>query len=158
MPSSPKEAFEAVVGPHFDALYRAAYRLTGRHSDAQDLVQDVCLRAFIGLAELETLERPRGWLLKVQYRLFVDGVRRRRRAPFDAIADIDDCDSEAPGPEQATDAVRAQAALANVWPRLGREQRALLALHAEGFVMIFPSASEPSSMRGGRAGLLWPLE
>jgi RNA polymerase sigma-70 factor (ECF subfamily) len=133
MQQSAKQAFQNIVGPHFDALYRAAHRLTGRRCDAEDLVQDVCLRAFVAIGELEALESPRGWLLKVQYRLFVDGTRRARRTPLEPAADVDAFDSQAPGPEQSAEAMRAHARLSRAWPRLGREQRALLALHAEGY-------------------------
>jgi RNA polymerase sigma-70 factor (ECF subfamily) len=133
MQQSAKQAFQTVVGPHVDVLYRAAYRLTGRRCDAEDLVQEVCLRAFVSIAELEGLNSPRGWLLKVQYRLFVDSVRRARRTPLQAAADVDAFDSRAPGLEQTAEAMRAHARLSRAWPRLGREQRALLALHAEGY-------------------------
>ncbi len=38
--------FEADVLVHLDDLYRAALRLTGNASEAEDLTQDTCLRAF----------------------------------------------------------------------------------------------------------------
>jgi RNA polymerase sigma-70 factor (ECF subfamily) len=122
--------------PHFDALYRAAMRLTRRRADAEDLVQEVLLRAFPALAQLESLESPRGWLLRVQYRVFVDGYRRRSRSPVVALpagADADGIGSDDPGPEALTDAHLCRRRLARVWPTLEREQRALLALHAEGY-------------------------
>lgn len=133
MQQSARQAFEAVVGPHFDAMFRAAYRLTGRRCDAEDLVQEVCLRAFVAIDELERLDSPRGWLLRVQYRLFVDGARRAQRTPLRPADDVDAFDSPAPGPEQSVEAMHAHALLSRAWPRLGREQRALLALHAEGY-------------------------
>lgn len=133
MQQSATRAFETVVGPHFEALYRAAHRLTGRRCDAEDLVQEVCLRAFVAIGELQDLESPRAWLLKVQYRLFVDDTRRARRTPLQSAADVDVFDSHVPGPERTADAMQAHALLTHAWPRLGREQRALLALHAEGY-------------------------
>ena len=54
--------FARLIAPHADALFRAAYRLTGNRADAEDLVQDVCVRAFANLPTLETLERPKAWL------------------------------------------------------------------------------------------------
>ena len=89
--------FDSVIRPHFDALYRAAMRLTRRREDAEDLVQDVLLRAFPALGQLETLDSPRGWLLRVQYRIFVDGYRRRHRSPVVALpegADSDGADDQ----------------------------------------------------------------
>ena len=43
--------FDRLIAPHFAALYRAGYRLTGNRPDAEDLVQEVCLRAYPRLAE-----------------------------------------------------------------------------------------------------------
>ena len=47
--------FEADVLVHLDDLYRAALRLTGNASEAEDLTQDTCLRAF---ERLDQLRRP----------------------------------------------------------------------------------------------------
>jgi RNA polymerase sigma-70 factor (ECF subfamily) len=128
--------FEAIVRPEFNALYRAAIRLTRRREDAEDLVQEVLLRAFPELDRLATLESPRGWLLRVQYRIFVDDYRRKLRAPFVAVGDGVDADlaaSEDPGPEALAELCQQRQRLARVWHALDRQQRALLALHAEGY-------------------------
>lgn len=130
------DRFEAIVRPEFDALYRAAMRLTRSREDAEDLVQDVLLRAYPELDRLAALESPRGWLLRVQYRIFVDGFRRKSRAPF-AVAgrafDADLAACEQPGLEELTEVAQRRAQLARVWNALDRQQRALLALHAEGY-------------------------
>lgn len=129
--------FEDLVGPHFEALHRAALRLTRRHHDAEDLVQEVCLRAYRELATLPSLDNIRGWLLRVQYRIFVDGVRRSARARTETPAggpDIADLfPSEEPGPEELTSAAYTQERLDKAWQELTPEQRALLGLHAEGY-------------------------
>ena len=131
--------FETVVRPHFGALYRAATRLTRSRADAEDLVQEVCLRAFPALDRLESLEYPLGWLLRVQYRIFVDGARRRVRSPFVATANPQEADlalSTEPSPEECTEASLMRRRLTRVWPELDPEQRALLALHAEGYTLV----------------------
>jgi RNA polymerase sigma-70 factor (ECF subfamily) len=128
--------FEAIVRPEFDALYRAALRLTRSREDAEDLVQDVLLRAFPELDRLATLESPRGWLLRVQYRIFVDEFRRRKRAPFAQAGEAANADlaaSEQPGPDELTELAHRGEQLTRVWRELDRQQRALLALHAEGY-------------------------
>jgi len=48
--------FEALLRPHFDALYAAARRMTLSPDDAEDLVQDVALKAFEELDVLEQIE------------------------------------------------------------------------------------------------------
>jgi RNA polymerase sigma-70 factor (ECF subfamily) len=127
-----EQRFHALVAPHFEALHRAALRLTRRRHDAEDLVQEVCLRACRELGKLEALESVRGWLLRVQYRIFVDGVRKRTRAAVDG--DLPEAlASEEPGPEELTSAAYTQERLDRAWIELTPEQRALLALHAEGY-------------------------
>lgn len=131
-----KQAFEKLVAPHFDVLYRAAFRLTRRTHDAEDLVQDVLIRAYSELATLQGLESVRGWLLRVQYRVFVDGDRRRRRSPFIEAADgaNERCwQCDAPGPEDFAESALQSRRLETAWQRLTLDQRGLLALHAEGY-------------------------
>ena len=130
--SDPEHEFASLVEPHFAPLYRAALRLTRRRHDAEDLVQDVCLRACGRLDELAAVDNPRAWLMRILYRLFIDSERRRRRAPVSFGAEHGDSPSDGPGLERDADACRMHERLAAVWDELEPEQRALLALHAEG--------------------------
>jgi RNA polymerase sigma-70 factor (ECF subfamily) len=129
--------FARLIAPHLGALFRAAYRLTGNRADAEDLVQDVCVRAYANLRSLEELEQPKGWLMKIQYRLFVDGARRRGRSPLRTTADDLDttCASSDPGLEDIAEGTLAERRILDAWGRLDKEQRALLALHVEGYTL-----------------------
>jgi RNA polymerase sigma-70 factor (ECF subfamily) len=135
MTDSVEQRFTSLVQPHFAALHRAAMRLTRRRHDAEDLVQEVCLRACSRLDDLGSVANPRAWLMRALYHLFVDATRRKRRRPDVPLA-ADDMvgapHSEEAGPERAADATRMHERLAAVWDRLDAEQRALLSLHAEG--------------------------
>jgi RNA polymerase sigma-70 factor (ECF subfamily) len=53
-----------MVLPHLDDAYGLARWLTGNGTDAEDVVQDACMRA---LASLDTavIERPRAWVLTI---------------------------------------------------------------------------------------------
>ncbi|HEX5418462.1 MAG TPA: RNA polymerase sigma factor [Gammaproteobacteria bacterium] len=136
MSSTAHSTFAALIGPHVDALFRAAYRLTCNRPDAEDLVQEVCLRAYGKLAELERLDHPKGWLLKVQYRLFVDGARRRHRSPLRAIGSDEESaatPSGDPGPDELVDGIIEAERMQAAWNALEKQQRALLALQAEGY-------------------------
>jgi DNA-directed RNA polymerase specialized sigma24 family protein len=59
------KSFERFIRPHFDRLYRRAHRFTMNRSDAEDLVQELCIRAFPRLSELEKMDDPMPWLLRV---------------------------------------------------------------------------------------------
>ena len=81
--------WEEVARNHGRFLYTVAYRLTGNHADAQDLVQDVLLRVRRGL---ETY-RPgslEGWLSRITTNAFLDEARRRQRRPQDPLPDDPD--------------------------------------------------------------------
>jgi RNA polymerase sigma factor (sigma-70 family) len=149
---TPETRFAAIVQPHYDMLYRVAYRLTRSVHDAEDLTQEVCVRAYPRLTELERLEQPRGWLLRVLYRLFVDSARRYER---NHVASIDDIDADSlvcdrPGPADETERALTRRRLNRAWQHLDQEQRALLALHdIEGY-----SLAELHELTGLKDGTL----
>lgn len=144
--------FELLIRPHYDALYRIAWRWTRSVEDAEDLVQEVCTRAWPRLEELERLERPKSWLIRVMYRLFVDLTRRHDRTrvvPLDELA-AESLACERPGPEDRTDRARDAERMSWAWQRMDREKRALLALHdIEGYTL-----AEITDMTGIKEGTL----
>jgi RNA polymerase sigma factor (sigma-70 family) len=78
--------WEQIARDHGRFLYTVAYRLTGNHDDAQDLVQEVLVRVQRGLATY----RPgsmEGWLSRIATNAFLDDVRRRKRRPLDLAGD-----------------------------------------------------------------------
>jgi RNA polymerase sigma-70 factor (ECF subfamily) len=79
--------WEEVARHHGRFLYSVAYRLTGNHDDAQDLVQEVLLRVRRGLATYQpgSLE---GWLSRITTNAFLDEMRRRQRRPLDVVPDL----------------------------------------------------------------------
>jgi RNA polymerase sigma-70 factor (ECF subfamily) len=129
--------FRELVAPHLKALFRSAYRLTGNRQDAEDVVQEVCVRAYTHLAAMRALEQPKSWLLKIAYRVFVDGARRRARSPVHTSTEDFDSTrvSEEPSPEERAEAELAERRLLAAFAKLDREQRALLALQVEGYTL-----------------------
>ena len=130
-----EQKFTSLVQPHFAALYRAAIRLTRRRADAEDLVQEVCLRACSRLDDLGAVTNARAWLMRALYHLFIDATRRRQRQLSISLPGDDAAGaprSEEAGPERLAEAGRMHERLGAVWDRLDAEQRALLSLHAEG--------------------------
>jgi len=131
---APAKRFEAILRPHFDALYAAARRMTFSSVDAEDLVQDVCLKSFARLDELERIEYPRAWLLKMLYHKFIDNQRIEQRSPV-SIADTgldsiepDELMRQESQPEQLVDEEIRIARILMAMNRLSGDQRSLLAL------------------------------
>ena len=46
-------------------MYRKARHLVGQRADAEDLVQETCLRAFCALSQIRDPERVQSWLLSI---------------------------------------------------------------------------------------------
>ena len=72
-------AFERLVRPHFDRLYRLAWRLAGSRAEAEDLFQELLIKAFGKLDDLVEIDEPGSWLCRVMYNLFIDERRRYSR-------------------------------------------------------------------------------
>jgi RNA polymerase sigma-70 factor (ECF subfamily) len=157
MPGADNKRFHTLIEPHLDALFRAAYRLARNRADAEDLVQETCIRAFDRLSELR--EPVKSWLLRVLHNLFVDGARRARQSPIDAhdnVTILNASACSAPTPEQSLEARQRVAQLERAWRRLDRGHQVLLALKAEGYTlaeisMITNIATDALTMRLYRA-------
>jgi RNA polymerase sigma factor (sigma-70 family) len=59
-----RQRFTEQVLPHLDDAYTLARWLTGNPTDAEDVVQDACMRALRAL-DGAPVEHPRAWLLAV---------------------------------------------------------------------------------------------
>lgn len=69
--------FREQVLAELDVLYRVARRLTGDAHDAEDLVQDVLLRAYRAFDRFDG-RYPRAWLLTIMRNTHVNMLRKRR--------------------------------------------------------------------------------
>jgi RNA polymerase sigma-70 factor (ECF subfamily) len=71
--------FEQVIMPHLDAAYNLARWLTHSDSDAQDVVQEACLRAYKYFDGFEG-ENPSAWLLAIVRNSCFTWLRRNHPA------------------------------------------------------------------------------
>jgi RNA polymerase sigma-70 factor (ECF subfamily) len=76
------------LGDHLDRLYRAALGLTGTPADAEDLVQDVCVRV-LAKPRMVTGDDDLGYLLRVLRNTFISNRRTAARRPATATAPED---------------------------------------------------------------------
>lgn len=95
--------FEELVLPHLDAGYNLARWLTRNVADAEDVVQDACVRALKYVGSLRDGD-ARAWFLTIVRRAFYDWCGRNRPAEIardDGTAIDMAIDEAAIGPEQA---------------------------------------------------------
>jgi RNA polymerase sigma-70 factor (ECF subfamily) len=78
---SSKAEFERVALPHVSHLYTAAFYLTKDKAEAEDLVQETCLRAFRFFDKFELGTNCKSWLLSILRNLFINRYRRQKREP-----------------------------------------------------------------------------
>ncbi len=81
--------FERITRPHFDRLFRLAWRLAGSKAEAEDLFQELLVKAYSRLDELVDIEKPGPWLARVMYNLFIDQQRRFKRQRLGTVAEGD---------------------------------------------------------------------
>ena len=111
-----RRRFTEMVLPHLDDAYGLARWLTGNRTDAEDVVQDACMRA---LASLETavVERPRAWLLTIVRNTAFSWMGKNRPKAVVLVGDSELLDAAAahrdasPGPEEVLIAAADEAAL-----------------------------------------------
>ena len=73
--------FESLVHPLLESLHHVALRLTRNHQDAQDLVQEACLRAYMFSHRFERGTNFRAWIFRILMNTFINEYHRRRRRP-----------------------------------------------------------------------------
>ena len=86
--SAPRVLDANRLGDHLDRLYRAALGLTGSHADAEDLVQDVCVKV-LAKPRLVSGDDDLGYLLRVLRNTFISSRRTAARRPATATAPED---------------------------------------------------------------------
>jgi RNA polymerase sigma-70 factor (ECF subfamily) len=78
LPAQDHADFERIVLPHLDAAYNLARWLTQNDEDAEDLVQEACVRAFRFLDRYHD-GNSRAWLLTIVRHLGYTWLRQQRR-------------------------------------------------------------------------------
>lgn len=158
------------MAPHVDHLFRLAFRFTRSTHAAEDLVQDVLIKACRLQSEVAVLENPRAWLARVLYREYVDRWRRDKLAPISLSAlESEEDEGTASASEGVSDedpereAITAQLRerLTAAIAKLNVDQRAVILFHdVEGYtleeisvVLSQPIGTLKSRIHRGRARL-----
>lgn len=163
--------FDVLLAPHLERLYRLAYRFSDDAAEAEDLVQEVLIKAYGRRQELAGIEALGPWLDRVLYNRFIDDTRTQRRkrlrvVSLDSGDDAPEPVSSEPDPGRAAedqlDISRLRAALAE----LSLDHRTVLLMHdSEGYkleeiqkITSIPVGTLKSRLHRARARLRALLE
>jgi len=84
-PEKSHSAFEELVRRHEASIYRVAYRLTGNHEDAEDLVQEALLEAYESFARFKIGTYFDRWLFRILRNTYIDGMRSRPKLALESL-------------------------------------------------------------------------
>ena len=121
--------FEHALLPHLDAAHNLARWLTGSKEDAQDVVQDACLRALTFFDGFHG-DDGRGWLLTIVRNTCYDFLRKNRRQA-EMLGEAEEADStpdRMPDPEALQLRYASQRLVREGMERLPAEYREVLVL------------------------------
>ncbi len=126
------DAFGTLVSRYYDACWRFAYHMLGERADAEDVLQDSFLRAYLAIDRYDERDQFRGWLFRILTNQCRNALtsrgRRTRRFVQDEIAL-----ESAPAPPLGLATGVEDAALVRALGLLDPLQReALLLKYAEG--------------------------
>lgn len=73
--------FEDNAFEHIDSLYSTALRLTRNPQDAEDLVQDTCLRGFQFFNRYQQGTNFKAWIFRILMNMFINKYHKDQRRP-----------------------------------------------------------------------------
>lgn len=129
-----RDAFGILIDRHRSAARRLAFRILRVPADAEDVVQEALLHAFLGIGELRARGRFGAWLLGIVVNLARSHLRARRETPVEdwaggrALTDRLWVEAE-PSPEERREARELHD---RIWKALGElppEQQETVQLH-----------------------------
>ena len=130
-------AFRELVERHKKNVYFLALDLCGNHHDAEDVAQEVFIRAFKFLAKFRGESRLNTWLYRITVNCFIDSKRKKQvmtismnedreeenRLPESALAD-----EHSPTPEDSAQASGIQADIQKALNSLSPRERSVFVL------------------------------
>ena len=121
---------ERLFRDHHAEVFRAAYRVTGSVTDAEDVLQTIFLR-LASNAETPDLTNPAGYLRRAAVNAALDIMRGRGRArlvSFDSMGASEELKNPNSGPEEEHDDRELRALLRHAVAKLGERAATIFAL------------------------------
>ena len=158
-----RRRFAETVAPYLDDAYGLARWLTGSGTDAEDVVQEACIRA-LGALDGAPVERGKAWLLAIVRNAAFTWLTKNRPKVIMFMDDssIAEAAVDAPDPEAALIAAADEAALERAigaLPHAFREVVVMRDIHGLSYREIAAAIGAPtgtvmSRLARGRAALI----
>jgi RNA polymerase sigma-70 factor, ECF subfamily len=93
-PFEKSQSVSLALDEYFDGLYSYAMVLTRDRADAEDLVQETCVRAIQAMESLRPDSNVKGWLFTILRNIWLNQLRKRRTTPRLIGLDVDESTTE----------------------------------------------------------------
>jgi RNA polymerase sigma factor (sigma-70 family) len=125
-----QDAFAVLVERYKDAVQNLAYRMLSNVTEAEDVTQEVFVRAYTQLATYKPAHKFSTWLLSIASHLAIDQLRRRRflALPLEDVPFLEWITDLGAGPEQSALAGEQQDEIQAYLQRLHSKYRAVIVL------------------------------
>ncbi|MFB3897732.1 MAG: sigma-70 family RNA polymerase sigma factor [bacterium] len=138
--SGNRHSFDQIVDRYFGLIYAVAYSRLRHRESAEDLAQEVFLRAYLNLDKVQQPDLIAGWLVRVAQHLAIDWIRQgNRRSKLIPMVPIDELVTDIPDTQEKNGRetminLDQNQALQSALFRLPETQREMVLLHyAEGY-------------------------
>jgi RNA polymerase sigma-70 factor (ECF subfamily) len=132
-------AFDEFVRRFKDRVYRVVYRFVGNHEDAQDVAQEVFIRAYQGMSGFQGRAQAATWLHSIAANLARNRLRDRGRRGRDKVVRLDEAraqredaagewSSAQPNPEEAARGQELERAMQEILSTLPEHYRLVFVL------------------------------
>jgi RNA polymerase sigma-70 factor (ECF subfamily) len=77
--------FETLMLKHQDQIFRVAYRMTGNHDEAEDLVQEALMEAFQSFRRFQPGTHFDRWVYRIMSHTYIDRLRRKSKTRVESL-------------------------------------------------------------------------
>lgn len=135
--SGAREAFSILLDRHLPTLYRFAVRYIGSPDEAQDIVQEACVKAWKRLATFDVQKRFLPWIFSIIKNTAIDTLRRKTPLTFaECFADdeseknfAEEIPDEQSLPPILLERQEIRSELEKILAKLPRQERTILLMH-----------------------------
>ncbi len=121
-------AFQALVGQLKARVYATAYRLMGSRQDAEDQAQEVFVKVYRGIQDLDDPATVTTWIYRLTVNTCFDALRKRGRSPSTTATAPPSADPNVATPEEIALRRELRDCLEDVLQRLDPGERGVLVL------------------------------